>query len=222
MYLHGVNDFDEKNPIDVTVLMRSVHHQYARIIAEMHPYDNLIFSAISQQNYVASMSDISSFATLPDDAIFLIGYYPEQKKNTTCKPVKFDYYATAHLCEQAQAALGIDRNCYYINFTMGRANKKGFYTNHSMLAPESDFAEIVSMYLTNSQQRIQEALRVSLEVNSAATPEEQEVERKNGIIAHRHLEEKARFVEEYFTKEVGISLLRLQMISLQKMNAYLH
>lgn len=222
MYLHAVNDFDEKNPIDVAVLMRSVHHQYARIIAEMYPYDSQIFSAISQHDYVNSLKDYRGVESQPYGAMFLIGYYAEQKKSAGCKPVNRSIYASEELCEHAQTALGIDRKCYYINPTMRSANQKGFYTKHSMLSPESDFAEIVSVYLTSSQQQIQEALRMSRYVNPGATAEEQEQQRKNGIIAHRHLVQKARFVEEYFSKEVGISLLRLQMISLQKMNAYLH
>lgn len=57
MYLYNVNDFDPKNEEQVFILMRSVHHQFARRLMEIFPYDRDRFLSVSQNRYSPSTSD---------------------------------------------------------------------------------------------------------------------------------------------------------------------
>lgn len=51
IYVYGVNDFDPKDPQKVYLLMRSIHHQFAKRLTEYIPYDRDEFAKISSKNY---------------------------------------------------------------------------------------------------------------------------------------------------------------------------
>ncbi len=167
IFIYNVNEFDAKDIAKVYGLMRSVHHQYAKLLAEIYPYDRYKFAQISGSAYISSSSEMFS--------------------------------------------------------TNEAANKFGFFTPYSMLSPANDFAEIISFYLTNAQQEMEEAKKTAL-ILPPGTDEElkKEKAKEKAEKAHRCLVEKQQFVEEYFRKEVGINIKRLQLLSLQKMNVFLN
>ncbi len=166
-FIYNVNTFDAKDKAKVYKLMRSVYHQFAKLLVEFYPYDRYKFAQISGNAYISSTSEMFS-----------------------------------------------------LNKT---ANKHGFFTPYSMLSPENDFAEIVSFYLTNPQQEFEKAKENALELPPGTDEElEKEKAKEKAAIAHRCLVEKQKFVEEYFRKEVKISIKRLQLLTLQRMNTYLN
>ncbi len=166
-FIYNVNEFDVKNKEKVYWLMRSVYHQFAKLLAEIYSYDRYKFAQISGNTYISSTSDMFSF-------------------NKT-------------------------------------ANRYGFFTPYSMLSPENDFAEIVSFYLTNPQQAFKKAKEEALTLPPGTEEElEKEKAKEKAELAHRRLVEKQQFVEEYFRKEVGISIKRLQLLSLQRINIFLN
>lgn len=57
MYLYNVNDYDAKDQDKVYALMRSIHHQFARRLAELFPYDRDAFLAISAHRYHHSTAE---------------------------------------------------------------------------------------------------------------------------------------------------------------------
>lgn len=59
MHIYNVDNFDPKNENQVFLLMRSVHHQFAKRLSEIIPYDRDTFLAISQTKYLASTDDIA-------------------------------------------------------------------------------------------------------------------------------------------------------------------
>ena len=115
MFLYNINEFDPKDEDKVFVLMRSVHHQFARHLMELFPYDRNRFLSISRNKYIES--------TTPIAWVF--------KGETHGRRV----------------------------FVLARyANRKGFFTYHSLLSPEKDFAEIISSKLTHTPKDILKAL----------------------------------------------------------------
>ena len=148
MFLYDVNDFDPKDEEKVFILMRSVHHQFAKRLMELFPYDRNKFLTISRSRYIESTKLIADFF-----------------KGKT--------------------------QGYRLFSLSSYANKRGFLTFHSFLSAEDDFAEIISAKLTH-------------------TPKE----------AYKELTEKEAFVEDYFIKEIKISLDYLQTISIKQLKAY--
>ena len=57
MYIFNVNDFSTSNYSSVYKLMRSVHHQFAKRLLEVFPYDRQTFSEISKPFYTAGSTD---------------------------------------------------------------------------------------------------------------------------------------------------------------------
>lgn len=57
MHLYNVNDFNPEDPTKVYILMRSIHHQFAKRLGEIYPYDRDKFLSISQRRYVSSTGD---------------------------------------------------------------------------------------------------------------------------------------------------------------------
>lgn len=96
------------------------------------------------------------------------------------------------------------------------AHRRGFYTLHSMFTPEEEFAEIISIMLLHSAVELYDAEQI------AATPifPDQPESVQEAKEAHRIMVAKRAFVEQYFKKEVGISLARLQLLSLKRLNLY--
>lgn len=94
-----------KNEDKVFILMRSVHHQFARHLMELFPYDRSKFLSISRNKYIESTKSIAWIfkGETQGRRGFILAGYP---------------------------------------------NKKGFFTFHSLLSPEKDFAEIISLKLT--------------------------------------------------------------------------
>lgn len=96
------------------------------------------------------------------------------------------------------------------------ALRRGFYTLYSMASPEVEFAEIVSVLLMHSAVEIQAAEETAARpIDSQNATSVREAEE-----AVRLLRTKRAFVERYFRESVGISLSRLQLLSLKELYAY--
>lgn len=223
IFIYNVNNFDPKNKEKVYVLMRSVFHQFAKLLAEIYPYNRENFALISEKDYRESES--VSVSRLPQDgvAIYTLQYYPKKRDLPTCPyGIPFQYFDSEQACIDAHKKANISDDCYFCNYTQEYVNKSGFFTLHSIFSPEEDFAEVVSVFLTNSPQKIENAKRVAAIPMYADTEEEIKKAQERAENAVRCLNEKQQFVEEYFRKEIGISIKRLQLLSLQRMNTFLN
>ena len=178
MFLYNINEFDPKDEDKVFVLMRSVHHQFARHLMELFPYDRNSFLSISRNKYIES--------TTPIAWIF--------KGETHGRRV----------------------------FVLARyANRKGFFTYHSLLSPEKDFAEIISSKLTHTPKDILKALTEAKTPYTAGSDQDLQNEyNEQAVQAYKELTEKQKLVEDYFNKEIKISLNYLQLRSIKKLKAF--
>ena len=115
MFLYNVNEFNPQDEDKVFILMRSVHHQFARHLMELFPYDRSKFLSISRNKYIESTKSIAWIfkGETQGRRGFILAGYP---------------------------------------------NKKGFFTFHSLLSPEKDFAEIISLKLTYGPKDLLQAL----------------------------------------------------------------
>ncbi len=103
------------------------------------------------------------------------------------------------------------------------ANRRGFFTHHSRISSEDDFAEIISATLTNSQTVIEKALR-DAKTTPYEDPDEdvqQEME-EQAKQASKEISAKQKMVYEYFNKEIGINIKRMQIVSVQRIKAFLN
>ncbi len=179
MYLYNVNDFDSKNEEKVFILMRSVHHQFARRLMEIFPYDRDKFLSVSQNRYSPSTS---------------YNIFPLLSSITRAKLFGLSDFA----------------------------HRRGFFTLHSFLSAEDDFAEIISAKLTHTPKQILKALNVAkTPLQDEDDPELQQRYNEEAKQAHKELAEKQDLVEEYFKKKIGLRLNRLQMESVKRMKVFL-
>ena len=178
MFLYNINEFDPKDEDKVFVLMRSVHHQFARHLMELFPYDRNSFLSISRNKYIES--------TTPIAWIF--------KGETHGRRV----------------------------FVLARyANRKGFFTYHSLLSPEKDFAEIISSKLTHTPKDRLKALTEAKTPYTAGSDQDLQNEyNEQAVQAYKELTEKQKLVEDYFNKEIKISLNYLQLRSIKQLKAF--
>ncbi len=178
MFLYNINEFDPKDEDKVFVLMRSVHHQFARHLMELFPYDRNSFLSISRNKYIES--------TTPIAWVF--------KGETHGRRV----------------------------FVLARyANRKGFFTYHSLLSPEKDFAEIISSKLTHTPKDILKALTEAKTPYTAGSDQDLQNEyNEQAVQAYKELTEKQKLVEDYFNKEIKISLNYLQLRSIKQLKAF--
>lgn len=178
MFVYNVNTFRANNPADVYVLMRSVHHQFARRLMELFPYPHKRFAAISQSQYTHSMKGL--------ETIF------------NSSPTEADKY----------------RSRYY-------AQRNGFLTLYAMFNAESDFAENISLSLTESRKNIQHYFNEAAIPLPAEGPEQIAISEARARRAHNQIVAKYSIVEEYFKKDIEVSLSKLQLLSVKKTNEYL-
>lgn len=96
------------------------------------------------------------------------------------------------------------------------AHRRGFYTLYSMAGPEQEFAEIISVMLLHT------AVELKAVEDVAARPIDPEDPQSvaEAAEAYRALRAKRTFVEHYFKHQVGISLSRLQLLSLKQLDTY--
>lgn len=59
MFLYNVNEFNPQDEDKVFILMRSVHHQFARHLMELFPYNRSKFLSISRNKYIESTKSIA-------------------------------------------------------------------------------------------------------------------------------------------------------------------
>lgn len=175
MHIYNVNDFDPKDKNKVFLLMRSVHHQYAKRLMEIFPFKRDDFLAISRHRYTYSTKFIADLGTEVSDELYELNEY---------------------------------------------ANTRGFYTLHSFLSAEDDFAEIISCTLLYTPKEIRKAEKRAKTPDYDSDPVVQEMYAKEAEQAHREFMAKQAFVNDYFLKEVKIPLRRLQTISVKKMRSY--
>lgn len=133
--------------------------------------------------------------------------------------IPYDRDAFASISPKSYGALGLAPNSSEALRRVGLspyAHRRGFYTLHSMDSPEDEFAEIVSIMLLHSAVEIDDAEQTALRPIDAEQPGAIEEAQE----AARVMKQKRAFVEEYFKKSVGISLSKLQILSLKQLNAY--
>lgn len=177
MFLYNINDFDPKDEDKVFILMRSVHHQFAKHLMELFPYDRDKFLTISRGRYMESTKLI---ATIFKGAA-------QGRRLMTFSPYP---------------------------------NKRGFFTVHSFLSAEDDFAEIISAKLTHTPKEVLKALADAKEPYYDIDPKVQQAYDEDARQAYQELTAKQAFVEEYFSREIKISLNYLQMVSIKQLKAY--
>ena len=216
-HLYNINDFNPRDKDKVYVLMRSVHHQFARLLGdEIYPYDRQTFLSISQKDYRTVFNN--QLYGLPTDgiALYALRYYPKKRDLNTCTTeLPFQYFQSLAQCQNAHAQAGISEDCYFCNFTQNTPNHAGFFTFQAMISAENDFAEMISIPLTNLSSQI------DIAKNIAKTPTgSTEKEMQRAALSYNNLLKKEAFVAEYFNKKVGFSLKRLQLLSLQRINRF--
>lgn len=178
MFLYNINEFDTEDENKIFVLMRSVHHQFARHLMELFPYDRNKFMSVSRRKYIEST-----------------------------KPIAWIFKGDT----QGHRAFALARY----------PNANGFLTFYSFLSPEKDFAEIISSKLTHTPKDILKALiEAKTPYNAGGDKELQKEYDEQAIQAHKELVEKQTLVEEYFNKEIKISLNYLQLISIKRLKAF--
>ncbi|MDO4880872.1 MAG: putative zinc-binding metallopeptidase [Capnocytophaga sp.] len=177
MHLYNINEFDPKSTEQVYILMRSVHHQFAKRLLELFPYDRDKFVVISQKKYLSSTQDIKQLSGLTRLELFGIESY---------------------------------------------ANKRGFFTQHSRLSAEDDFAEIISVMLTNSQKEVEQGITTAQTPDTDIDPQVQQRYNEEAKEAYAEITQKQTMVSDYFKKEIKINLTRMQTISVQRIKAYIN
>lgn len=100
------------------------------------------------------------------------------------------------------------------------AHRRGFFTFHSFLSLENDFAEIGSVMLTHTPKEIDLALKEAATPLWDANPEQQDKNNEEARQAHKELSEKLEFVKKYFKETVKISLNNLQLVSVKALKQY--
>ncbi len=179
MYLYNADDFDAKDEEKVFILMRSVHHQFAKRLVELIPYDRDAFMQISQKKY--------TFTTEPLKT--LVQGYTSRKE-----------------------LYSLDN--YF--------NKKGFFTFHSTISPEDDFAEIVSATIMHTPGEMEQA-KINAQTpyqDYGSDPEVQQAYNEQAKQAYKEFTAKQVMVEEYFSKSLKINIKRLQLANLERMKNY--
>uniref|UniRef100_A0AB33J4I7 Zinc-binding metallopeptidase n=1 Tax=Prevotella sp. GTC17254 TaxID=3236794 RepID=A0AB33J4I7_9BACT len=180
MYIYNVNTFDPADSEKIFILMRSVHHQFAKRLMDIFPYNRDAFMTISQRRYTFASDVIAS-------AI----------RNTLDPHERFGL------------------NDY--------ASNNAFFTFHSFFSPTDDFAEIISSIITNTPADIKKAELNAKKPYSYEENEDEEIKnqyKKEAEQAYKEFVEKKMFVEQYFEKNVGIKLSRLQLVSLKRMGDF--
>ena len=100
-------------------------------------------------------------------------------------------------------------------------HKRGCLTINSLLSAEDDFAEIISATIMHTPKEISSALNAAATPYPADDPAERQRALEEAKKSHLELTTKIDFVNEYFTKNIGIRLSRLQRANNKLMRAYL-
>ncbi len=103
------------------------------------------------------------------------------------------------------------------------ANRLGFFTQHSRISPEDDFAEIISATLTNPQTVIENALRNAKTLPYEETDrEERQRMEEQAKQSFKEISTKQKMVYAYFDEQVDIKIKRMQIVSVQRIKAFLN
>ncbi|MDO4230378.1 MAG: putative zinc-binding metallopeptidase [Capnocytophaga sp.] len=224
MHLYDVNDFDPKDPVKVFILMRTVHHQFAKRLMELLPYDRDKFAQISASAYLSDTADLpekdnpSAYLRSQSECSYSSDYRYMVDSETDYQNLLKSFYTVG----KTYSVKTLNEDCTIIrtasNITAGtQANDAGFYTIHSMLSPEDDFAEIISANIMHTAAEITAAQEI------AKTPDSSSAEdTAKAAQAYAALTQKQAMVEEYFKKEIKIDLKRLQLFSIQQIKTFLN
>lgn len=234
MRLYNVNTFDPKDFAEVFILMRSVHHQFAKRLLQLFPYDRDKFAAISQKKYsnntqnFPQRKDISANylrnidqceGSNLDEYIYIV------KSDTDFTNIKRGYFSTGKRVPVVKVER---RYCSVVQdddfvFTEGYyAHQEGFLTLHAMLSPEDDFAEIISATLTHTKAEIDQAMEIAHTPLQNSDPKLQQQHNRNAEEAYNAINKKKTFVYDYFKKEIGINIERMQTISIQRIKSFVN
>lgn len=227
MYLYNVNDFDSKDYAKVFILMRSVHHQFAKRLMELYPYEQDKFLTISQKKYLGNTADLSkkyekgtyirSLSECNKDGLGNFIYIIENQSDYT--DALRGFFSTGRFLKVKR----VDTDyCQIVNNNSTQAteavgtHREGFFTIHSRISASDEVAEIISATLTHTKAEINEAIKIAQTVESDIHTAQEAKE------AYEQLTEKQRFVYDYFKKEIGMNLERMQTISIQRIKAYVN
>ncbi|KGN82928.1 hypothetical protein HQ35_01600 [Porphyromonas cangingivalis] len=101
-------------------------------------------------------------------------------------------------------------------------NKRGTLTINALLSAQDDFCEIVSATITYTAKDIKQAIRnAQTPYPSGDDPQDQQRALEAAKQAHHELVTKLDFVNDYFSKTVGINMVRFQRASNKLMRTYL-
>ena len=105
---------------------------------------------------------------------------------------------------------------------VGYANKRGFYTYLSMLNPEDDMAEMLSVILTSTPAKLKQAEDEARTPDEDSDPEVNKRYKQEADRAYHDFMAKKMFVEQYAWNNWHVKLLTLQLKSVRTLNKYLN
>lgn len=175
--------------------------------------------------------DVNEFDSKSEDKVFMLMrsvHHQFVKKLTEIIPYDRDEFLKISQRRYAGSTEQIARikfeNPLDLFRLISNANKQGFYTRYGSISAEDDFAEMISATLTHTPRELSEA-----EINAktpfkdyGSDPRVQERYNEEAKQAYKELKAKQKIVNDYFSKNVRISLTRLQLASVQRMKAYIN
>lgn len=233
-HIYNVNSFNPKNYADVFQLMRSVHHQFARRLMDLYPYNRDTFIQISQKRYNSNTSelpernaDIQYMRSIRECQRTGLNEYAYIVANDVDYiDISRSYFSTGRTFSFPKVDKDdctIIRSSEQVQTQGVSAHREGFLTLHSVLSADADFAEIVSAYLTHTKKEIDDAITFAkTPLNAGGDAQLQEEYNQEAQQAHSELTQKILLVSEYFKKDIGIDLNRMQTISIQRLKAYVN
>ncbi len=102
------------------------------------------------------------------------------------------------------------------------ANKRGFFTYLSMLNPEDDMAEMLSVILTSKPSRLNKAEEEAKTPDEDSDPEVNNTYKKEAERAYHDFIAKKAFVEKYTWDNWHVKLLTIQLKSIRTLDKYLN
>lgn len=102
------------------------------------------------------------------------------------------------------------------------ANKRSFYSIYGTISPEVDFADMISITLTNTPQALQQAETNAKtpRQDTGSDPEVQIRYNEEARVAYQEFIKKRMAVQQYFDKVLKINLNKIQLESIKRIQDY--
>lgn len=163
---------------------------------------------------------LNSFAPTRKASVYrLMRSLHHQFARRLTEQIPYDRDAFASISPKSYGSLSLVYDAKSLERRVGMSDfalRRGFYTLYSMASPEVEFAEIVSVLLMHSAVELERAE----ETAGRPTTADSEAARREAEEMQSQLRAKRAFVESYFKDKLGISLSRLQLLSLRELNSY--